>query len=221
MGLFDGIQAWLKQANTATPDQDSFVNRLGQFGARLQDIDDGGDRADKYIKQRADVVKAQQTAAQKALIAAKADELGLSPKEKFLLMVNPEEYSKLLSDQQKPYTIGDQRYGPNGLLAEAPKFMETGDQIVSATSQGVTPQYTRPPTIAEMLGQNKFNSEEAQRKINNDFERQRIGISQGQLGVAQGNLGVARGNLGVARDKLDYDIGGAGGALPPGYRPRR
>lgn len=153
--------------------------------------------------------KALQAQAQRQQLAQMADQLGLSPKEKLLFLVNPQAFGNLIRDQQAPYSLseGQQRFGPGGQpIAAAPKTMTFGDQIVSAGPGGVQSLFTRPKTYEEM-------HRETQDTLNNDFERQRIGIQRQNAGTAAGQLGVSQSRL--AYDKQRGGVtGGAGGAKP-------
>ncbi len=208
MGLFDGLKGFVGRINA--PGQDgapSFTERLNTFGASLQDISDGGDRASTLQQAREAQLKNMEAQKQRQQLAQMADQLGLSPKEKLLFMVNPQAFGNLIRDQEAPYSLseGQQRFGPGGQqIAAAPKTMTFGDQIVSAGPDGVQSLFTRPKTYEEM-------QRETQAALNNDFERQRIGIQRGQLGVSQGQLGVAQGNLGLSRKRFDREGQGGGG----------
>jgi hypothetical protein len=198
MGMLDGLKNFVGGLNTSQGGQPAFTDRLNTFGATLQDFDDNGGRAQALAKAQQDKLEQQQAAEQRQQIAALADSLGLSPKEKLLYMANPKAFGELLKEQQSPYTLseGSQRFGPNGeSIAAAPKTMAFGDQILQAGPQGVNPLYTRNKTYAEQLS-------ELLGKGNLDVARQNANTSQGQLGVAQGNLGVNQGNLGLSRQRF-------------------
>ncbi len=187
MGLLSGLQDMLTKANTGTPEKPSFVDRLNTFGANLQDISDGGDRAAQIRKAKQDALDRQAVLDQRKQLAAMADQLGLSPKEKLLFMVNPQAFGNLLRDQAQPYTLGEgqQRFGPDGRIAGSPKTFTFGDQVLSADGGNVSSLFTRPKTYEEM-------HRETQDTLNNDFARQRIDIDRGRLGVDQGRLGLER-----------------------------
>lgn len=201
MGLLSGLQGMMARANTGTPEKPSFVDRLNTFGASLQDISDGGDRLKEIQKIADEKQKTLQEQEQRKQISAIIDQLGLSPKEKLLFLANPKAFGELLQAQESPFTVseGETRYGADGRpIVSVPKTMTFGNQILSVGQGGVNPLFTRPKTYEEM-------HRETQDTLNNDFERDRIGISRGQLGVAQGNLGLSR-------ERLNREKSG-GGAL--------
>lgn len=208
MGLLSGIKEGFTKLNTGTPERPSFFDRLSTFGARLQDIDDGGDRVASLEQRRKATLLEQQAAQERQQMAAMADQLGLSPKEKFLLMANPQVYGQLLKEQLAPTTLsrGQQRIGPDGaVISEVPTYEQFGDQYMRIDSQGVAPTYQRPKTYEEM-------QRETQAALNNDFERQRIGIARQNAGTSAGQLVVSQGRL--AFDRQRGGTTGAGGAKP-------
>lgn len=149
--------------------------------------------------------KALQAQQQRQQLAAQADQLGLSPKEKLLFMVNPQAFGNLLRDQEQPYSLseGQQRFGPGGQsIASAPKTMTFGDQIVSAGPGGVESLFTRPKTYQEM-------QTELRDRLSNDRDVERVGIARGTLGVAQGRLGLSQ-------KEYEARLKGIGGFGTPG-----
>ncbi len=214
-GLLSGIGDFFGKINTGTAEKPSFVDRLGMFGAQLQDIDDGGTRAAALQDRRDAQLDAQAKAQQRRELAQYADSLGLSPREKLLFMVNPQALGNLIRDQQAPFTLGKTRYGAGGeVIAEAPDFQTFGDQVLSLSSQGVNPVYTRGPTISENLDERRL-AEQIAARVQNDA------IQRGQLAVSQGNLGVARGNLGLSRERFNQERQGVrslGPSLPSQWR---
>lgn len=209
MGLFDGIKGFVGRINA--PGQDgapSLTDRLNTFGASLQDISDGGDRATTLQKAHEEQLKAAQAQQQRQQLAAMADQIGLSPKQKLLFMVNPQAFGNLLRDQEQPYTLspGQQRQGPNGLVAEAPKYEGFGDQMLSIGSQGVQPVFTRPKTYQEQLADELGHG-------NLDVSRGQLGVARQNAGTAAGQLGVAQGNLGLSRQRFSREGQGGGGGL--------
>lgn len=190
-GFLDGIKGFLDRQRG----EGNLTDRLGQFGARLQDIDDGGDRMASYRAQATQRQKSAAELAQRQQMMQQADELGLTPREKFLLMVNPDKFAELSVNQQSPFSMGqgNTRYGGDGaVIAEAPKYSQIGDEVVRETNAGVSSAYTRGKTIKELMDERKFDFDKAQTGTENQFRRQQLGISQGNLGVAQGNLGLSR-----------------------------
>lgn len=205
MGILDGLKSFSTKFNTATPGKLSWADKLDQFGDTVMDFEDNGGRVEAGRKRRLDEAERRQAAEQRQQIAALADSLGLSPKEKLLYMANPKAFGELLKEQQSPYTLseGSQRFGPNGeSIAAAPKTMAFGDQILQAGPQGVNPLYTRNKTYAEQL---------AEQLGKGDLE-----VKRGQLGVAQGNLGVSRGRLGLSQKEYEARLKGVGGFGTPG-----
>lgn len=212
MGLLDGLQGLLQKANTGTAEKPSFVDRLNTFGASLQDISDGGNRASSLAEARQQQLAREQAAAQRQQLAALADQVGLSPKEKLLFMANPQAYGNLVKDQLAPYSLseGQRRFGPDGQpVAIAPKTMTFGDQIVSAGPGGVESLFTRPKTYQEQL------AEELGRG-NLDVSRGQLGVARQNAGTAAGQLGVARGRLGLSQKEYEARLKGIGGFGTPG-----
>lgn len=213
MGLFDGIKGFVGRINA--PGQDgapSFTDRLNTFGASLQDISDGGDRASTLAEARQKQQAQMQAAQQRAQLAAAADQLGLSPKEKLLFMVNPQAFGNLLRDQEAPYSLseGQQRFGPGGQsIASAPKTMTFGDQIVSAGPNGVQNLFTRPKTYQEQLADELGHG-------NLEVSRGQLGVARQNAGTAAGQLGVARGRLGLSQKEYEARLKGVGGFGTPG-----
>lgn len=212
MGLLSGLQDMLQKANTGTAEKPSFVDRLNAFGASLQDISDGGDRAVQLRNAQQQELERQQALAQRQQLAKMADDLGLSPKEKLLFMVNPQAFGNLLRDQAQPYTLseGQTRYGPNNqVAASAPKTLTFGDQLLSVGPEGVQNLFSRPKTYEELLRE--------------ELGRGNLEVSRGQLGVARqnaatsaGQLGVARGRLGLSQKEYEARLKGIGGFGTPG-----
>lgn len=211
MGLFDGIKGFFSTMNDVNPETGlSKVDKLGRFGAQLQDIDDGGQRANEYGALSEKRLGASQRAERNKQLMQLADSIGLSPKEKLLFLANPESFGGLLKEQLAPYSLaqGTRRYGPGGLEAENPQFQAFGDQYLQLDSSGVNPVFTRGPTISEGLEERGLQERIQARLIDDQIKR-------GQLGVSQGNLGLAR-----QRFQRDQQGGGSGVGLPPGYIPR-
>lgn len=212
MGLLSGLQDLLHQANTGTAEKPSFVNRLNTFGANLQDISDGGDRAAQIRNAQQQELERQQAAAQRQQMAQMADQLGLSPKEKFLLMANPKAFGELLKDQQSPYTLseGQTRYGPNNQVAtSAPKTLTFGDQLLSVGPGGVQDLFTRPKTYEERLREELGHG-------NLEVSRGQLGVARQNAATSAGQLGVARGRLGLSQKEYEARLKGVGGFGTPG-----
>lgn len=214
MGLLDGIGKFLQSSKG----QGNFTDRLGMFGASLQDIDDGGNRASGLRQQQQQMLAQQQAQERRAQLAAMADQIGLSPKEKLLFMVNPEAFGSLLKDQQSPYTMskGQQRFGPNGLVAETPDTQVMGDQLFSVGSQGATPIARRDKTYGETLDEQRATEVARHNLAQEALGKGQLGVSQGQLGVSRGQLGVSRGRLGLSQKEYQARLKGVGGFGTPG-----
>jgi hypothetical protein len=192
-----------------TPDAETGLSKtdaLRQFGARLQDISDGGDRSKEFDAQaKAGMLKTQQ-----AKLSAQIDALFPDdPQMRFLLKTNPEKATAALADVYKSHheaanvgagdsrVFGDPAHG--GSTYMAPKYGEADGYGYKIGPEGFEWGDQRGKTYGEAeTGRHNLQTEANDR---------------GQLGVAQGNLGVARGHLGVARERLNFDrAGGAGGA---------
>lgn len=192
----NGLLKGLFNFDNTTPRPD----RLSTISATLSDIGAAfdGREGEALARNTARFEKRQKSEAEKAQQAEMlrtADELGLTPREKFLLMVNPDKFAELSVSQQSPYSLGRgqvRQSGDGTMIGENADYQTIGDQIVRQDSTGVTPAYTRGKTIKELMDERKFDFDKAQTGTENQFRRQQLGISQGQLGVAQGNLGLSR-----------------------------
>jgi hypothetical protein len=185
----------------------SKVDQFGRFGAQLQDIGDGGNRADAYAKTAAGRV----STAKQTLLNSQIDELfGDDPKMRFLLKANPEKATAAIADVYKsrnetrtvaPGASVGNGEGPRWM---APEYGQADGYGYRVDQGGFRWGDQRGPTHSEQeTGRHNRRSEE---------------LGFGNLGVAQGGLGVSRGNLGVARDRLNFDrekagAGGGGGAI--------
>lgn len=79
--------------------QGNFVERLNLFGAELQDISDGGSRAEA-LRQRNEQALAQQQAMQQRMEINKlAQGMNLSPADQLLFNANPESFLEVLVDR--------------------------------------------------------------------------------------------------------------------------
>lgn len=189
MGLFDGLKNF-----ASSP-------KLADIGAILQDSSGGTTNQDALAKRRADQLEQEQAAQQRQQIAALADQLNLSPKEKLLYMANPKAFGELLKEQQSPYSLaqGTRRYQGGGALeAENPDTFTFGDQVMSADSNGVRPLMTRDKTYSE-----KTQEQELAERIANNARQYQLG---------QGNLGVAQSRLGLERQRFNREGAGGGKA---------
>jgi hypothetical protein len=197
---------FFKRINTADPETGlSTVDKFDRFGASLQDISDGGDRAkDVEARGKAGMLKSQQAKLSAQIDAMFPDD----PQLRFLLKTNPDKATAALADVYKSHheaanvsagdsrVFGDPSHG--GSTYMAPKYGE-------ADGYG----YKIGPDGFEWGDQRDATHQEVETGRHN---RQAEVHDQGQLEVARGNLGVARGNLGLSRERLNFDrSGGASG----------
>lgn len=171
------------------------IDAIGEFGARLQDLDDGGDRA-SAVAARATGRLA--TAKNKAL-AAQIDALFPDdPQMRFLMKANPDKAAAAIADVYKSrneaYTLGEgQRRGAGG------------QTIDYAPEVGVTDGYGYTTTAD---GQVRFGDQRGRSWSETEAERhnrETEELGQGNLGVARQNAATSGGHLGVARQRLDFD----------------
>jgi len=91
-----GLMGWLD----ANRGEGNFVERLNTFGAQLQDIGDGGNRAEEIAQQRAAQAQAQAAAEQRIQIAKMASALNLSPQDQLVFNANPESFFRMLGERE-------------------------------------------------------------------------------------------------------------------------
>lgn len=205
---------FFKRITTADPLTGmSTVDKWDKFGARLQDISDGGGRAKSVDSAAADrISKARQAMLNQQIDAEYADD----PKMRFLLKANPEKATAALADVYKSrneaYTLGEGQHRGAG-----------GREIDYAPKTGVTDGYgwrtgaDGQVAFGPQRGQTYGEVETGRHNLAGELETGRHnlageGIDLGQLGVARQNAGTAGGHLGVARDRLNFDRqGGAAG----------
>lgn len=139
MGLFDGFQAQLNSIGPSVqPKQGllsniqsflannrgegNFAQRLGQFGAQMQDLGDGGQRAANMNVSRARQQQAEAEAAQRQQLNQMAQALNLDPREALIFQANPEAWASANADRFKPYNLGagDQRMIGSEVIASRP-----------------------------------------------------------------------------------------------------
>lgn len=185
----------------------SKLDRFGRFGARLQDISDGGDRATDFDKMASGrVAKARQ-----ADLAAQIDSLFPNdPRMRFLLKANPEKATEALASvyqkEREPYTLSEGQVRGQG-----------GRRVDGVAKYGVD---DGTPWAADEDG---FQWGQQRPRTWQEIETERHNRERAEIG---------RGQLGVSRDRLAFDRskprsgGVAGGApaippLPPGFRPVR
>lgn len=199
---------FFKRITTADPLTGmSTVDKWDKFGARLQDISDGGDRAKAVDTTAADRI----SKSRQALLNQQIDQLYPDdPKMRFLLKANPEKATAALADVYKTrneaYTLGEgQRRGADGHMIDyAPKTGVT-DGYAWQTGPGGQVQF------GQQRGQTYGEVETGR------HNRAGENIDFGQLGVARQNAGTAGGHLELARDRLDFDrTGGVAGAAGGG-----
>lgn len=130
-GLLGNIQNFFTQNRG----EGNFVNRLGMFGAELQDLEDGGQRArtmqaDRSAQSQAQT-QAQEAAQQRTQLNKLALGLGLSPQEQLIFQAQPEAFIKILADRQQDVTIGNDRVRNGEVVYDGP------DESYMNTSRGV------------------------------------------------------------------------------------
>jgi len=81
-----GLMGFMRQAQQPG----GFVERLGDFGANLQDIDNGGDRLAQREEARNGTAEEQEAARQREQVNMLAKSLKLSPQDQLFFNVNPE-----------------------------------------------------------------------------------------------------------------------------------
>ena len=117
------------------------------------------------------------------------------PRERALYLADPEEWAKNVGQQFAPQVIAagaGQAIGGR-LALEQPRTVESGDQILQVTSQGVNPLYTRTaPSISEQNAAAKT-----------DLDRE---LGLGRLAVDQGALEVSRDRLGLDTQTAGYTL---------------
>lgn len=148
-----GIRGWLSRA----AQQGGFFERLGTFGAELQDIDDGGNRGERRSQSLANRQAQQEAQQGRMRLNTLAQELNMSPRERLLFQADPEAWAKSNADRLAPYNLGagDARYIDGQEVAsrpEAAEFFNTRDGIVQAgpggveLAYGVQPEALQAPT---------------------------------------------------------------------------
>lgn len=206
-----GLGGFLDKINTPGEKTGlSFTERLGRFGATLQDIDQGGDRADRYDTLAQGRLNDTKSQAAKQAMAAQINALFPDdPRMQFLLKAAPDKAAGALADVYKSkneaYTLGQgQKRGAAGEQIDyAPEVGVDGGFGYSTTPEGRVDWGTQ-------RGRN-WAETEAERSHREDEKlgAGRLGIAEGQLGIARGQLGVAQGHLGIARDAAGRAAGGA------------
>lgn len=81
-----GLMGFMRQAQQPG----GFVERLGDFGATLQDIDNGGNRLAQREEARNGTAEEQEAARQREQVNMLAKSLNLSPQDQLFFNVNPE-----------------------------------------------------------------------------------------------------------------------------------
>ncbi len=130
-GLLGNIQNFLAQNRG----EGNFVNRLGMFGAELQDLEDGGTRARQMTADRQAASQAQQeaeeAARQRSEINKMALSMSMSPQERLIFNANPEAYIKLLADRQADREVG------NDVIRNGEVIYDGPDESYLNTREGV------------------------------------------------------------------------------------
>lgn len=182
----------------------SQLDKFDRFGARLQDITEGGDRAADVDKLAAGRLAKRRQAA----LASQIDSLFPDDaRMRFLLKANPEKATEALASvyqkEREPYTLSKgQVRGQGGERVDAmPDYGVEDGTPWMAGEEGFEWGRQRPRTWQEM---------ETERANRADEE------------VARGNLGVSRGRLDWERTRPRGGAGADAGAalppLPPGFR---
>lgn len=157
MGILSGLQNMLSKANTGTPESPSFVDRLGTFGARLQDIDDGGDRAKTMQASRAASLKSAEQKKQSDYLDELAQRIGLSPGERLLMRVSPDKAAEVLSKKLSPLVVGGQVYQEGEFKAPTEYGVKDGLGY-SVGPQGLQELGRLSPSYAEETDRMKLNT---------------------------------------------------------------
>ena len=124
-----GIRGWLSRA----AQQGGFFERLGTFGAELQDIDDGGNRGERRSQSLARRQAQQEAQQGRMRLNTLAQELNMSPRERLLFQADPEAWAKSNADRLAPYNLGagDARYIDGQEVASRPR-----DPVYHETNNG-------------------------------------------------------------------------------------
>lgn len=127
------------------------------------------------------------------------------PRERALFLANPEEWAKNVGQQFAPQVVsaGGAQFVGGRRVGEQPSYTESGDTILSRTSEGVMPVYTRTaPSIAEQ-------NAAAKTALDRELGMSRIAIDQGALDVSRDRLGLdtatAGYNLGENQTRFDIN----------------
>ena len=114
-GLMGGLGGFMRQAQQPG----GFVERLGDFGASLQDIDDGGNRS-------AGRTQARLAAQQREQINMLAKSLNLSPQDQLYFNANPEGFLTAYEARQRAAAEREAEASKEGYLNTARGIYRTG-----------------------------------------------------------------------------------------------
>lgn len=117
-----GLMGWLEdmrgEGNTA--------ERLNMFGAQLQDIWGGGDRAESLMEQQALAQQQQAAAQQRAEINKMSQTLNMSPRDRLLFNANPDAYFRMLGDRDNDERDAASRMNQVGYINTSQGVYRTG-----------------------------------------------------------------------------------------------
>lgn len=125
------------------------------------------------------------------------------PRERALFLANPEEWAKNVGQQFAPQVVsaGGAQFVGGRRVGEQPSYTESGDTILSRTSEGVVPVYTRTtPSIAEQNAADKT-------ALDRELGLSRIAIDQGALDVSRDRLGLDTATAGYTLNEGDTRFG--------------
>ena len=125
-----GIGGWLKQAQQ----QGGFFERLGTFGAELQDTADGGNRG----VARRQTLQARDAGEADKAVRARLNELARStitdPREQLLFQADPEGWAKANESRYQAYNLGE---GENRMVGDETIASRPAAPTTYNTARGV------------------------------------------------------------------------------------
>lgn len=122
MGQPSGLMGFMRQAQQPG----GFVERLGDFGASLQDIDDGGNRSAGRAQARQQTAAEQAAAQQREQINMLAKSLNLSPQDQLYFNANPEGFLTAYEARQRAAAEREAEASKEGYLNTARGIYRTG-----------------------------------------------------------------------------------------------
>lgn len=150
-GLMAGIGGFMRQAQQPG----GFVERLGDFGASLQDIDDGGNRSAGRTQARQQTAAEQAAAQQREQINTLAKSLNLSPQDQLYFNANPEGFLTAYEARQRAAAEREAEANEEGYLNTARGIYRTGPNA------GWAEEFAPDPLERELL-QARVDAERAQ-----------------------------------------------------------